>query len=214
IPDIQFPYNELALAFSTTDDAPEVSDPRISEMQPYYDEGKFYRRGEVLYGRFAVHPDHHPVRQLHPIDRARGRPRADPRPDRLRLRPTRLPRLNCPSTVELEDTVCQRRHPSIRVPGPPGNSTIPVPPLPPPCPAAGGRWTRSITPSSSPHWRSSPSRSPCRRSSDSSTASPTRWDSGTGISSACATTSPFSRTQTSWTRTCSRSASPWSPSSR
>src|SRR5699024_12417047 len=28
--------------FSTTDDAPEVSDPRISEMQPYYDEGKFY----------------------------------------------------------------------------------------------------------------------------------------------------------------------------
>src|SRR5690625_4668012 len=42
IPDIQFPYNELALAFSTTDDAPEVSDPRISEMQPYYDEGKFY----------------------------------------------------------------------------------------------------------------------------------------------------------------------------
>src|SRR5690625_289447 len=132
IPDIQFPYNELALAFSTTDDAPEVSDPRISEMQPYYDEGKFYRQGEVLYGRFAVHPDHHPVRQLHPIDRARGPPRATPRPDRLRLRPTRLPRLNCPSTVELEDTVCQRRHPSIRVPGPPGNSTIPVPPLPPP----------------------------------------------------------------------------------
>lgn len=41
-PEIQFPYNELALAFSTTDDAPEVKDPRISEMQPFYDEGKFY----------------------------------------------------------------------------------------------------------------------------------------------------------------------------
>jgi len=42
LPEIQFPYNELALAFSTTDDAPEVSDPRISEMQPFYDEGRFY----------------------------------------------------------------------------------------------------------------------------------------------------------------------------
>src|SRR5699024_8144667 len=83
IPDIQFPYNELALAFSTTDVATDVSDPRISEMQPYYDERKFYRRGEVLYGRFAVHPDHHPVRQLHPIYRARDRPLAVPRPDRL-----------------------------------------------------------------------------------------------------------------------------------
>ena len=41
-PEIQFPYNELALAFSTTKDAPEVTDPRISEMQPYYDEGRFY----------------------------------------------------------------------------------------------------------------------------------------------------------------------------
>ena len=41
-PEIQFPYNELALAFSTTDDAPEVTDPRISEMQPFYDEGRFY----------------------------------------------------------------------------------------------------------------------------------------------------------------------------
>jgi len=41
-PEIQFPYNELALAFSTTDDAPEVTDPRIAEMQPYYDEGRFY----------------------------------------------------------------------------------------------------------------------------------------------------------------------------
>lgn len=42
LPEIQFPYNEMALAFSTTDDAPEVTDPRISEMQPYYDEGRFY----------------------------------------------------------------------------------------------------------------------------------------------------------------------------
>jgi raffinose/stachyose/melibiose transport system substrate-binding protein len=42
LPEIQFPYNELALAFSTTDDAPEVTDPRISEMQPFYDEGRFY----------------------------------------------------------------------------------------------------------------------------------------------------------------------------
>ena len=42
LPEIQFPYNELALAFSTTDDAPKVSDPRISEMQPYYDDGRFY----------------------------------------------------------------------------------------------------------------------------------------------------------------------------
>lgn len=41
-PEVQFPYNELALAFSTTEDSPAVSDPRISEMQPYYDEGRFY----------------------------------------------------------------------------------------------------------------------------------------------------------------------------
>jgi len=48
LPEIQFPYNELALAFSTTDDAPEVTDPRIAEMQPYYDEGRFYMGPSTL----------------------------------------------------------------------------------------------------------------------------------------------------------------------
>ncbi|MEE1651837.1 extracellular solute-binding protein [Brachybacterium sp. J144] len=42
LPEIQHPYNELALAFNTTEDGPAVTDPRIAEMQPYYDDGRFY----------------------------------------------------------------------------------------------------------------------------------------------------------------------------
>jgi raffinose/stachyose/melibiose transport system substrate-binding protein len=41
-PEIQNPYNEEFLAFGTTTDAPPVSDPRIAEMQTYYDDARFY----------------------------------------------------------------------------------------------------------------------------------------------------------------------------
>lgn len=41
-PDVQHPYNAEFLAFGTTEDAPPVEDDRIAEMQPYYDEAKFY----------------------------------------------------------------------------------------------------------------------------------------------------------------------------
>ncbi|HEY0189033.1 MAG TPA: extracellular solute-binding protein [Cellulomonas sp.] len=41
-PEIQHPYNELALGFSTTTDAPAVTDPWISGLQEYYDSGRFY----------------------------------------------------------------------------------------------------------------------------------------------------------------------------
>lgn len=41
-PDIQDPYNAEFLGFATTDDGPRVSDPRIIEMAPYYDSGRFY----------------------------------------------------------------------------------------------------------------------------------------------------------------------------
>ncbi|TQJ38687.1 carbohydrate ABC transporter substrate-binding protein (CUT1 family) [Arthrobacter sp. SLBN-112] len=41
-PEIQNPYNAKFLGFGTTKDAPPVTDPRIVEMQKYYDEGRFY----------------------------------------------------------------------------------------------------------------------------------------------------------------------------
>lgn len=41
-PEIQNPYNAEFLGFGTTKDAPAVTDPRIVEMQKYYDEGRFY----------------------------------------------------------------------------------------------------------------------------------------------------------------------------
>ena len=41
-PEVQNPYNDAFLAFGTTKDAPPVTDDRISEMQSYYDEGRFY----------------------------------------------------------------------------------------------------------------------------------------------------------------------------
>lgn len=41
-PEIQDPYNEAFLGFGTTKDAPPVTDPRIVEMQEYYDSGRFY----------------------------------------------------------------------------------------------------------------------------------------------------------------------------
>ncbi|WP_183044462.1 ABC transporter substrate-binding protein [Pseudarthrobacter phenanthrenivorans] len=41
-PEIQNPYNAEFLGFGTTKDAPAVTDPRIAEMQKYYDEGRFY----------------------------------------------------------------------------------------------------------------------------------------------------------------------------
>nr|WP_283774639.1 extracellular solute-binding protein [Brachybacterium equifaecis] len=42
-PDVQHPYNKEQLGFSTTTDAPPAEDPRIAEMQTYYDEGRFYQ---------------------------------------------------------------------------------------------------------------------------------------------------------------------------
>ena len=41
-PEVQNPYNAECLAFGTTKEAPPVTDPRIAEMQTYYDEGRFY----------------------------------------------------------------------------------------------------------------------------------------------------------------------------
>lgn len=41
-PEIQDPYNAKFLGFGTGKDAPPVTDPRIVEMQKYYDEGRFY----------------------------------------------------------------------------------------------------------------------------------------------------------------------------
>ncbi|GAA1485345.1 ABC transporter substrate-binding protein [Brachybacterium fresconis] len=41
-PEVQNPYNAEFLAFGTTTDAPAVSDPRIVEMQQYFDDGRFY----------------------------------------------------------------------------------------------------------------------------------------------------------------------------
>lgn len=41
-PEIQNPYNAEFLGFGTTKNAPAVTDPRIAEMQKYYDEGRFY----------------------------------------------------------------------------------------------------------------------------------------------------------------------------
>ena len=41
-PEVQNPYNEDFLAFGTTKDAPAATDERIADMQPYYDEGRFY----------------------------------------------------------------------------------------------------------------------------------------------------------------------------
>jgi raffinose/stachyose/melibiose transport system substrate-binding protein len=41
-PEIQNAYNKEFLAFGTTKDAPPVADPRIAQMQDYYDDGRFY----------------------------------------------------------------------------------------------------------------------------------------------------------------------------
>ena len=41
-PEIQDPYNAEFLGFGTTKNAPPVTDPRIVEMQTYYDSGRFY----------------------------------------------------------------------------------------------------------------------------------------------------------------------------
>jgi raffinose/stachyose/melibiose transport system substrate-binding protein len=41
-PEIQNSYNAEFLGFGTSKDAPAVTDPRIVEMQKYYDEGRFY----------------------------------------------------------------------------------------------------------------------------------------------------------------------------
>lgn len=41
-PKIQNAYNKEFLAFGTTKDAPPVTDPRISQMRDYYDDGRFY----------------------------------------------------------------------------------------------------------------------------------------------------------------------------
>jgi raffinose/stachyose/melibiose transport system substrate-binding protein len=41
-PEIQNSYNAKFLGFGSGKDAPAVTDPRIAEMQKYYDEGRFY----------------------------------------------------------------------------------------------------------------------------------------------------------------------------
>jgi raffinose/stachyose/melibiose transport system substrate-binding protein len=41
-PEVQNAYNAEFLAFGTTKDAPPVADPRILEMQGYYDDSRFY----------------------------------------------------------------------------------------------------------------------------------------------------------------------------
>jgi raffinose/stachyose/melibiose transport system substrate-binding protein len=41
-PDVQNTYNAQFLGFGTSKDAPPVTDPRIVEMQKYYDDGRFY----------------------------------------------------------------------------------------------------------------------------------------------------------------------------
>nr|WP_281171243.1 extracellular solute-binding protein [Arthrobacter castelli] len=41
-PKIQNAYNKEFLAFGTTKDAPPATDPRIAQMQDYYDKGRFY----------------------------------------------------------------------------------------------------------------------------------------------------------------------------
>lgn len=42
-PDVQHPYNAEFLGFGTTKDAPAATDPRIVEMQGYYDQARFYQ---------------------------------------------------------------------------------------------------------------------------------------------------------------------------
>ncbi|MDA3803583.1 MULTISPECIES: ABC transporter substrate-binding protein [Clavibacter] len=42
-PEIQDAYNEEFLAFGTTTSAPPVTDPRIVDMQAFYDDGAFYQ---------------------------------------------------------------------------------------------------------------------------------------------------------------------------
>ncbi|GAB3947179.1 ABC transporter substrate-binding protein [Corynebacterium tapiri] len=41
-PENQNAYNEAFLAFGTTKDAPKAADPRIADMQRYYDEARYY----------------------------------------------------------------------------------------------------------------------------------------------------------------------------
>lgn len=41
-PKVQNAYNKEFLAFGTTKDAPPVTDPRIAQMQDYYDDSRFY----------------------------------------------------------------------------------------------------------------------------------------------------------------------------
>jgi raffinose/stachyose/melibiose transport system substrate-binding protein len=42
-PEVQDDYNQRFLAFGTRTDAPPQEDPRIAELQAYYDEGRFYQ---------------------------------------------------------------------------------------------------------------------------------------------------------------------------
>jgi raffinose/stachyose/melibiose transport system substrate-binding protein len=41
-PEIQNPYNEKLLGFGTTEDAPDAKDPRLADLQKFYDDGAFY----------------------------------------------------------------------------------------------------------------------------------------------------------------------------
>jgi raffinose/stachyose/melibiose transport system substrate-binding protein len=42
-PEVQDDYNQRYLAFGTRVDAPPQQDPRVAELQSYYDEGRFYQ---------------------------------------------------------------------------------------------------------------------------------------------------------------------------
>lgn len=42
-PSVQHPYNQQFLGFGTTTDAPPAKDPRLQEIQTYYDQAKFYQ---------------------------------------------------------------------------------------------------------------------------------------------------------------------------
>jgi raffinose/stachyose/melibiose transport system substrate-binding protein len=42
-PELQDAYNQEFLAFGTREDAPPQEDERISELQSFYDEGRFYQ---------------------------------------------------------------------------------------------------------------------------------------------------------------------------
>lgn len=61
-PEIQNAYNAAFLAFGTTEDAPPVTDPRIVEMQGYYDRGQ-YSMGASQFIPFTI-PSHNYIQSI------------------------------------------------------------------------------------------------------------------------------------------------------